>query len=254
MVLLIVLAWHAQTGRSPAADHSRLRTFDAKGVKISFADQGKGEPVVLIHGWLASGWLNWDLPGITGRLARDHRVIVVDLPGHGLSDKPTNDEAYGLELVEDIVRLLDHCKIKKAHLVGYSMGGLVTAKLLATHPDRVLSATLGGMGWLRQGGPEQKFFAGSGKDGKPVGVCFRGCANLALTKEEIKSIRVPVVILFGDHDNLQKLYAEPLKQVRPDWPVISIKDADHITCVLKPQFKEEIQQWLARQARREKTD
>ncbi|MGA2496931.1 MAG: hypothetical protein ABSH20_04285 [Tepidisphaeraceae bacterium] len=130
------------------------------------------------------------------------------------------------------------------------MGGIITAKLLAKHPDRVLSGTLGGMGWLREGSVEQKLFAAGGKDGKPAGVCFRSLAKLALTEEEIKSIEVPVLILLGDQDFLKKAYVEPLAQVRKDWPVIEIKDANHITCILKPQFREEIQKWLAGQGQR----
>jgi pimeloyl-ACP methyl ester carboxylesterase len=217
-------------------------------VKINHSVKGRGEPVILIHGWLSSGWINWDLPGTTALLAKDHQVIWLDMPGHGRSDKPTQDEAYGLELVEHVVRLMDHLQIKQAHVVGYSMGGIITAKLLVKHPDRVLSGTLGGMGWLREGSLEQKVFAAGGKDGKPVGVCFRSLAKLALTEEELKSIRVPVRILFGDRDFLKKGYVEPLQRVRPDWQVIDIRDADHITCILKPQFQEEIQKWLAHQA------
>jgi hypothetical protein len=90
----------------------------------------------------------------------------------------------------------------------------------------------------------------SEQDGKPVGVCFRSLAKLALTEEEIKSIRVPVLILFGDRDFLKKGYVEPLERVRKDWQVIDVKDADHVSCILRPQFKEEIQKWLAKQAQR----
>ena len=223
-------------------------SFDSKGVKIAYTVRGHGEPVILIHGWLASGWLNWDFPGITDLLAKDYQVITIDMPGHGLSDKPTKDEAYGPELVEDVVRLMDHLKIKKAHIVGYSMGGIIAANLMAKHQDRVLSGALGGMGWLREGGPAQKIFAAGGRDGKPVGVCFHSLAKLALTEKEIKSIHVPVVILIGDNDDLKKLYVEPLKPVRKDWPVVEIKDANHLTCVGRPQFKEELQKWLAKQA------
>src|SRR5208283_1518792 len=100
---------------------------------------GEGEPVVLIHGWNSSGGVNWALPGTLGLLAKDHKVITLDVRGHGLSDKPTKEEDYGPELVEDVVRLLDHLKIEKAHIVGYSMGGIMTAKFLAKHPDRALS-------------------------------------------------------------------------------------------------------------------
>jgi pimeloyl-ACP methyl ester carboxylesterase len=257
MMLLAVLALSALQGCRPVpnrlarrtSDLPAIQTLDADGVKIAYTVQGQGEPVVLLHGWLSSGWINWDLPGTTRLLARDHQVIVLDFPGHGLSDKPAKDEAYGLELVEDGIRLLDHLKIQKAHIVGYSMGGIIAAKLVARHPDRVLSVVLGGMGWLREGSPEQKLFAASGNDGRPVGICFRSLAKLALTKKEVQSIRVPVLILFGDRDGLQKVYVEPLKQVRPDWPVIEIRDADHITCILKPQFQEEIRKWLAAQTK-----
>lgn len=245
LTMLAILVGPVGANRAGADD-----SFDSNGVRIHYSVKGKGEPVILIHGWLSSGWMNWDLPGITSLLAKDHQVIWLDMPGHGGSDKPTKDEAYGPELVEDVIRLMDHLKIKKAHIVGYSMGGIITAKLLAQYPDRVLSGTLGGMGWLRAGSLEQKVFAGGGKDGKPVGVCFRSLAKLALTEAEIKSIHVPVLILFGDHDVLKKSYVEPLQRVRKDWQVIEIPDADHISCILKPRFQEEIHKWLAKQAQR----
>lgn len=200
-----------------------LGSFDSNGVKIAYTVRGRGEPVVLIHGWLSSGWLNWDLPGTSDLLAKNHQVITVDMPGHGLSAKPTNAEAYGPELVEDVVRLMDHLKIQKAHVVGYSMGGIITAKLLAKYPDRILSGTLGGMGWLRVGTLAQNLFARAGKDQQAAGVCFRSLADLALSEEEIRSIHIPVVILFGEKDPLQKFYVEPLKSVRTDWRVIEIR-------------------------------
>jgi pimeloyl-ACP methyl ester carboxylesterase len=222
-------------------------SFDSNGAKIAYTVRGKGEPVVLIHGWLASGWMNWDLPGTTDLLAKDHEVITLDVRGHGSSDKPLKDEAYGPELVEDVARLLDHLKIKKAHIIGYSMGGIITAKFLAKHPDRAYSGVISGMGWLREGSFEQKFFAAGGKDGKPVGICFRSLAKLALTEDEIKSIKVPTEVIFGDKDDLKKGYLEPLKRVRKDWPIVEIKDANHLSCVGKPQFKEELQKWLEKQ-------
>jgi len=106
------------------------------------------------------------------------------------------------------------------------------------------------MGWLRDGSLEQKIFAAGGKDGKPEGVCFRSLAKLALTADEITSVRAPVLILFGDRDFLKKGYVEPLSRLRMDWPVVEIKDADHISCILKPQFREEIDKWLAKQVSR----
>jgi pimeloyl-ACP methyl ester carboxylesterase len=245
---LIALVFVVAACRLAVAGEATGGTLDADGVKIRYYVKGQGEPVVLIHGWIASADLNWTLPGITAALAKNYQVIALDVRGHGRSDKPTKEEAYGPELVEDVVRLLDHLKIKKAHIVGYSMGGIITAKFLAKHPDRALSGTLGGMGWLSDGGAAQFIFAQIGKmDPKAhaLAVCGRSLAKLALTEKEIKSIKVPVTVLVGDKDDLIiKLYVDPLRKTHPDWPVVEIRDANHITCILRPQFREEIAVWL----------
>jgi pimeloyl-ACP methyl ester carboxylesterase len=246
--MLAGLACLAQVGFVHAADKPVAQTFDARGVKIAYFVQGKGEPVVLIHGWLSSAGINWALPGISTLLAKDYRVIALDVRGHGLSDKPGREEAYGPELVEDVTRLLDHLKIKKAHIVGYSMGGIIAGNFTAKHPQRVRCCALCGMGWLKAGGAGQLGFAQIGKndrDAKPLAICGRSLAKLALTEAQVKAIRVPVAVIVGDKDNLiKRLYVEPLQQVRKDWPVIDIKDASHITCIFKPQFKDEIAAWL----------
>src|SRR3954470_16299360 len=98
-----------------ASDEPKPQTFDSNGVSISYTVEGKGEPVVLIHGLFASAQVNWRAPGIIRILATNHQVIALDVRGHVASGKPTNESDYGVELAEDIVRLLDHLKIKQAH-------------------------------------------------------------------------------------------------------------------------------------------
>ena len=117
--------------------------FDSDGVRIRYVDQGSGQPVVLIHGYTGSiaGWVE---TGVLPHLAQDYRVIAFDCRGHGKSDKPYDPKSYGIQMVHDVVRLLDHLNIARAHIVGYSMGAAITAKLLTTHPDRFLTATLVG--------------------------------------------------------------------------------------------------------------
>jgi len=103
-------------------DAPKPQTFDSNGVSIQYTVEGQGEPVVLIHGLHASTDINWRAPGIIKALAENYQVIAMDVRGHGHSGKPEQEEAYGMEMVEDVIRLLDHLKIKKAHVVGYSMG------------------------------------------------------------------------------------------------------------------------------------
>src|SRR5882757_5905362 len=123
---------------------SVIDQFDSAGVKIHYAVQGKGEPIILIHGLYSNSRLNWDLGGTTKLLAEHFQVITMDCRGHGQSDKPEAEDAYGINMVEDVVRLMDHLGIQSTRIAGYSMGGMIALKLVIMHPDRVSRAILGG--------------------------------------------------------------------------------------------------------------
>jgi pimeloyl-ACP methyl ester carboxylesterase len=231
-------------GRVSAAEPT-VGTFDAKGVKIRYMTQGSGEPVVLIHGLHASAATNWQLPGIFDALAKDHQVIALDLPGHGGSDKPDDVSAYGAQMAEDVVLLMDHLKVPKAHVVGYSLGGMITIKLLTLHPDRVLSAVVGGMGWVRAGGRNNATFEGMGpQDGSPHSPVVRSMGKLAVTEADLKAIKVPVTVIVGTFDPVYRVFVDPLKSARPDWPVVNIAGVGHILCIYKADFREAIRSWL----------
>jgi pimeloyl-ACP methyl ester carboxylesterase len=225
--------------------------FISNGVPIQYSIEGKGDPVVLIHGLFASARINWRISGIIKALAKDYQVIAMDVRGHGGSGKPKEDEAYGVEMMEDVVRLLDHLNIQKAHVVGYSMGGMITMKLLTRHPDRARSAILGGMGWLRQGGPLQQSWTqvpGRVRAAIPP-ACVRSLGALAVTEDEVKAIRIPVTVLIGESDSCRPLYVAPLQQIRADWPVTLIPDAGHLNCIFQPGFAKGVKDWLDRQTR-----
>jgi pimeloyl-ACP methyl ester carboxylesterase len=122
------------------------------GVRLHYSDQGVGEPVILLHGYAMNQDLSWRDAGLIDVLAHEYRVIALDFRGHGLSGKPHESRAYGLELTRDVVRLMDHLGIPRAHLIGKSMGAMVTLKLVAEYPDRVISAIPCAMGWVRPWG------------------------------------------------------------------------------------------------------
>jgi pimeloyl-ACP methyl ester carboxylesterase len=138
---VLVLLVSALVFANPAFAEDKF--FDSDGVRIRYVDEGRGDPIVLIHG--NGGRLEaWSDYGVFPAFARDHRVIAFDVRGHGKSAKPHDPAAYGPEMGLDIVRLLDHLGINRAHIIGYSMGAVIAAKLLTTHPDRFITATLSG--------------------------------------------------------------------------------------------------------------
>jgi pimeloyl-ACP methyl ester carboxylesterase len=218
--------------------------FDSDGVKIHYVVEGRGEPVVLIHGLLASAAINWEWPGITAELAKDHQVIALDCRGHGLSGKPVEESQYGVQMVEDVVRLLDHLNIKKADIVGYSMGGMITMKLMVLHPERVRSAILGGMGWMADG---HNLFPGiiEGSPRNAIEACILGFKDLAVSAQDVQGIKTPFIVIVGENDPLKNKFVEPLSKIRPDVPVKIVPEADHLSCVSKPEFKADIKAFLA---------
>lgn len=236
-MLLCAALFLAGAGRASAEE------FDSDGVKIHYIVQGGGEPVILVHGLYSSALVNWELPGTAKELSRHFQVIMFDNRGHGQSGKPKEEDQYGVKMVDDVVNLMDHLHIAKARVVGYSLGGMMVMKLLALHPDRVQSAVLGGMGWLKEGSPLQRFWnlaANGRRAGMVPPACLRGIARLAVTREEVQNVRVPVTIIVGDHDPCRSLYVDPLRAIRPDWPVRIIPDAGHLNCIVKPEFKAEL--------------
>ncbi len=218
--------------------------FDSAGVKIHYSVRGQGDPVILIHGLYSSGRVNWDSPGVSARLAEHFQVITMDCRGHGQSDKPQAEDAYGINMVEDVVRLMDHLKIQKARVAGYSMGGAIALKLIVTHPERVARLALCAMGWRKPGTPLHRFWetteAARFKRSDVPPACENSFPELSVTEQEIKAVTIPVAIIVGDSDPYREFYVEPLHQVRPDWPVHIIAGAGHINCPAKADFKKQL--------------
>ena len=112
-------------GPLSACDRNGLAENRTQGdVGINYIVRGSGQPVVLVHGFSQSheAWLQTPL---FEDLKRDHRIIAVDLRGHGDSGKPQDPRAYGRYMEADLIELLDRLDMDKAHFVGFSMGAEV---------------------------------------------------------------------------------------------------------------------------------
>lgn len=96
---------------------------------------------MLVHG-TALSQLVWRVLGYVDALVTDHRVITMDLRGHGQSTKPVTADRYSLErLAGDVLAVLDDAGIPSAHYIGYSLGGLIGFSLVDRLPERIRSFT-----------------------------------------------------------------------------------------------------------------
>ncbi len=116
------------------------RLVDLEGQTVYFEESGRGEPVLLVHGFGASAY-SWR--DVVAELERDHRVIAVDLSGFGFTERPEELSAYTRYAQgELLLALMDELGVHRIHLVGHSYGGAVGAALAVRRPDRIETLTL----------------------------------------------------------------------------------------------------------------
>jgi len=110
--------------------------IDNDGIEIHFEVHGEGRPVVLLHGFPDSGRL-WHRQA-EALAEAGFQVVVPDLRGYGASGKPTDVEAYSLLLLAgDVLAVLDHLGIERAHVVGHDWGSALAWIMGSMVPDRV---------------------------------------------------------------------------------------------------------------------
>ena len=116
--------------------------ISTRGTQISHQDQGSGPCLVLAHSFLCSGEM-WEplLPA----LAEGHRVVNVDLRGHGSSGRIEGEPTL-YEMVEDVVAVLDHLGVERAVWCGLSIGGMIAQGLAVKRLDQVRALVLSNTG------------------------------------------------------------------------------------------------------------
>jgi len=251
--------WGIEISDGPGRNKLRDGFFiTSDSIRIHYLETGEGSPVILIHGLSATAYGNWFPNGIADSLASNHRVIAIDCRNHGLSDYPAGTLAWGSEY--DVIELMDHLGIEKAHLHGYSMGGAIIAQMMAKVPERIITASMGGYGipetdpdWIAKIPAESK---GSDTDAlKAYEELLHAYArSKGMTAEEteaffnmprnerprilppevdidLKSIDFPVMTLIGEFDRAQGKSHRMQREIK-DFMHITIPGKSHNTAIM----------------------
>ena len=240
--------------------------FDSAGVRIRYVEQGSGVPIVLMHGYTGTADRHFLANGVFATLAKDYRVIAIDLRGHGKSDKPHAPAAYGEEMARDVARLLDHLKIPRAHIAGYSLGAAIAGRFAALYPQRLISVIYIASLPLRDTDTYLEKFAedsvkelegdlpfkslainlqppGSkpptdeeirkavaplvaANDVKALAALWRGYKTLMVSPKTLSSLRAPSIVLIGSEDISAQGVPE-LNQSQPQIRTLVVKGAQH---------------------------
>jgi pimeloyl-ACP methyl ester carboxylesterase len=250
-------------------------TFASDGVEIAFIDEGLegSDPVLLIHGFASNVATNWvDTGWVKTLTAAGRRVIAYDNRGHGNSAKLYATEDYGAPLMaEDARRLLDHLKIERADVMGYSMGARISAFLALAHPQRVRSLVFGGLGLnmvrgVAGTGPVARaleassidevknptartfraFAEQTGSDLKALAACIRS-SRAPITAEDLARVQCPVLVVVGADDVIGGS-AAALAELIPGARAIEIAGRDHMKAVGDRAYKEAVVSFLKERA------
>ena len=242
------------------------RTLNIDGINIAFARRGKGEPVLLLHGYPLDRSI-WS--AVAEMLEADFDLIVPDLRGFGSSDVMEADRSM-IEYASDLAGLLELLKIRRAHVVGHSMGGyialafarefaskvaglgLVSTQVAADNPERKAARQATARQVMEEGvqGVAEGMTTKLSPDARvqvklrevigrqrPLGlsVALDAMAGRLDSTDVLRSIKVPVVIVHGDADELIPVdRAREMKALVPAAHYLELPGGGHMPMMENP--------------------
>jgi len=256
--LLILLFWAVPANCADSA------FFESDGNTLRYFQGGQGETIVLLHGFSGSAEGAYvDAGTFAALIDGGYHVVALDQIGHGASDKPYNPDRYGLQMAEDVRRLLDHLGIEKCHLAGYSMGSKVANTFRSRYPERLHTAILGGYGWPWQS-PQITYVEAQeriatrtilpGNDRDALAAVSMGMNVLTPTEANLRENSVPSFAIIGDADNVvSKGDFDTLKSTMNNLSAMTIPGthAGPDGALYKPRYAQEILAFLQRHRRGE---
>ena len=141
-ILGALALFNARRARSAERDHPPAGAFlDIEDVRVHYVERGNGPPLVLLHG---NGAMIQDflISGILDRLAERFRVIAIDRPGFGHTNRPSSRIWTAAKQAELVDKALARLEVEQAVVIGHSWGTLVALSLALDHPENVQALVL----------------------------------------------------------------------------------------------------------------
>jgi pimeloyl-ACP methyl ester carboxylesterase len=241
----------------------------ADGVRIAYEVVGEGRPIILAHGFASDRKQNWkDVGWYETLTSAGYRVVALDFRGHGESDKPHDDSAYGDKMLGDVLSVMDASGLERPDLMGYSMGAILSLGLVMSAPQRFGRVILGGIGESyfnprthRRGiaaalratdpttitDPTEKAFRAfasqGGKDLAALAACM-SAERTMYTREQLATCTAPILVVAGEKD-VQAGAPDPLAAAFAKGRAVTVPRRDHMTTVGDRVYKEAVLEFLA---------
>ncbi|WP_017902470.1 alpha/beta fold hydrolase [Pseudomonas asplenii] len=226
---------------------------NVNGVRLYYTRTGHGSPVVLLHGGLANSdyWGNQ-----VKALAAKHTVITLDSRGHGRSSRDSRPYGYDL-MADDVVAVLDHLKIARADIVGWSDGAILGLDLAIRHPTRVgkifafaANSTTAGVkenveknptfaAYIERAGKEYVKLSPTPReyDAFVEQISHMWASQPNWSDADLAKIKTPVLIVDGDRDEaIKRENTEYMAATIPGAGLLILPNASHFAFLQDPAF------------------
>jgi pimeloyl-ACP methyl ester carboxylesterase len=240
--------------------------FQSGGLTLAYDDVGaasESRPMILVHGFTSNKAENWLRLGWYAAFERRRmRVIALDCRGHGESAKSHDPADYGrANMAGDILALMDHLSVPRAHVLGFSMGSRLALAAAMSAPQRFATLTMGGVGEklfevrevtgnpmaeaMEADDPETitepmlksfRQFADDQKEDRLALAALTRAKDEPFTRDELATLQVPVLVVAGARDELAG-DPKPLADAFPDGRAVTIPGVDHFSIIAHALFK-----------------
>jgi pimeloyl-ACP methyl ester carboxylesterase len=223
------------------------------GLQLYYEEHGSGHPLVLLHGGLHT--IDLSFGALIPLLAASHRVIAVELQGHGRTADIDREPTYP-DLAADVVGLLDHLGVERADVFGFSLGGLVAVELGLRHPNRVGRLVLAAAQYRPDGYhdlsdpasvrmPTPAEFAEMEQEYRRVAPVpdhweafaakLNGVVHTApgWSADDMRRIAAPVLLVIGDTDFVRIEHAAEMLELIPDAQLAVLPRTRHTELMLR---------------------
>lgn len=229
--------------------------FEVNGAHLYYETYGTGRPVVLLHGGL--GTIHTSFAKLIPDLAREHRVIAIEQPGHGHAPDRAGSYSYARQ-ADDTAALLSAIGVTGADLVGFSDGGIIALLLGSRHPALVRKVVASGanvradgieakpLKWMREttpeefvvkmsGGGRREAYEAASPDGPAHWKVVAGKVRALWVTDppfeaaELSRVSAPVLIVVGDRDTIRAEHALEMYRTVPRGQLLVLPETAHDT-------------------------
>jgi pimeloyl-ACP methyl ester carboxylesterase len=225
------------------------------GLRLYYEEHGSGHPLVLLHGGLHT--IDLSFGALIAPLGKSHRVIAVELQGHGHTADIDREPSYP-NLADDVAALLDHLGVERADVIGFSLGGLVAIELGLRHPARVGRLVLAAAHYRPEGYhdlsdpasvrmPTPEEFAEMEQEYRRVAPdpghweAFTERLNGVVhgapgwSADDMRRIAAPVLLLIGDTDFVRIEHAAEMLELIPGAQLAVLPGTRHTELMLRTE-------------------